>query len=96
MPTSNISRLMSTEGAKSSLQPRCHLSPQVSARPYPQTKIAQGAMEDHQIHEVLDVSQGTIRRVRKKFATGGLETALVISVWQTLKFDGYQPHKSPP
>ena len=25
----------------------------------------QGAMDDHQIHEILDVSQGTIRRVRK-------------------------------
>lgn len=36
----------------------------------------QGAMTDHQIHEVLDVSQATIIRVRKKVAIGGLEVAL--------------------
>ena len=51
-----------------------------------------GAMEDHQIHEVLDVSQATIRRVRKKFATGGLESALeeLSRSGRPLKFDGYQ------
>ena len=52
----------------------------------------QGAMTDHQIHEVLDVSQGTIIRVRKKFATGGLETALkeLSRCGRPLKFNGYQ------
>ena len=52
----------------------------------------QGAMDDHQIHEILDVSQGTIRRVRKKFATGGLEMALeeLSRCGRPLKFDGYQ------
>ena len=52
----------------------------------------QGAMGDHQIHEVLDVSQSTISRVRKKFATGGLETALeeLSRCGRPLKFDGYQ------
>ena len=53
---------------------------------------SQGAMTDPQIHEVLDVSQGTIIRVRKKFATGGLETALeeVSRCGRPLKFNGYQ------
>ena len=53
---------------------------------------SQGAMDDHQIHEVLDVSQGTIRRVRKKFATGGLESALeeLSRCGRPLKFNGYQ------
>lgn len=52
----------------------------------------QGAMSDHQIHEVLDVSQGTIIRIRKKFATGGLETALeeLSRCGRPLKFNGYQ------
>lgn len=52
----------------------------------------QGAMADHQIHEVLDVSQGTIRRVRKKCATGGLEMALeeLSRSGRPLKFNGYQ------
>ena len=52
----------------------------------------QGAMSDHQIHEVLDISQGTIIRVRKKFATGGLETALeeLSRSGRPLKFNGYQ------
>ena len=52
----------------------------------------QGAMTDHQIHEVLDVSQTTIIRVRKKFVTGGLETALeeLSRCGRPLKFDGYQ------
>ena len=52
----------------------------------------QGAMDDKQIHEILDVSQGTIRRVRKKCATGGLETALeeLSRSGRPLKFDGYQ------
>ena len=52
----------------------------------------QGAMDDHQIHEVLDVSQTTIIRVRKKFVTGGLETALeeLSRCGRPLKFDGYQ------
>lgn len=53
---------------------------------------SQGAMADHQIHEVLDVSQSTIRRVRQKFATGGLETAIeeLSRSGRPLKFDGYQ------
>ena len=52
----------------------------------------QGAMEDHQIHEVLDVSQSTIRRVRKQFATDGLDAALeeLSRSGRPLKFDGYQ------
>ena len=52
----------------------------------------QGAMTDHQIHEVLDVSQTTIIRVRKKFVTGGLETGLeeLSRCGRPLKFDGYQ------
>ena len=51
-----------------------------------------GAMEDHQIHEVLDVSQSTIRRVRKQFATDGLDAALeeLSRSGRPLKFDGYQ------
>ena len=53
---------------------------------------SQGAMDDHQIHEVLDVSQATIGRVRQKFATGGLETAIeeLSRSGRPLKFDGYQ------
>ena len=49
-------------------------------------------MSDHQIHEVLDVSQGTIIRVRKKFATGGLESALeeLSRSGRPLKFTSYQ------
>ena len=52
----------------------------------------QGAMDDHQIHEVLDVSQATIRRVKKKCATGGLDAALeeLSRCGRPLKFDGYQ------
>ena len=52
----------------------------------------QGAMDDHQIHDVRDVSRATIRRVRKKFTTGGLETALeeLSRSGRPLKFDGYQ------
>ena len=52
----------------------------------------QGAMNDHQIHEVLNVSQATIIRVRKKFATSGLETAIeeLSRCGRPLKFNGYQ------
>ena len=52
----------------------------------------QGAMADHQIHAVLDVSQTTIIRIRKKFVTGGLESALeeLSRSGRPLKFDGYQ------
>ena len=52
----------------------------------------QGAMDDHQIHQVLDVGRSTIIRVRKKFATGGLETALeeLSRSGRPLKFNGYQ------
>ena len=52
----------------------------------------QGAMSDHQIHEVLGVSQGTIIRVRKKFATGGLARAVeeLSRSGRPLKFTGYQ------
>ena len=32
----------------------------------------QGAMNDNQIHQILNVSQATVIRVRKKFATCGL------------------------
>ena len=51
-----------------------------------------GAMEDHQIHEALDVSQSTVSRVRKKFATGGLDAALeeLSRCGRPLTFDGYQ------
>ena len=53
---------------------------------------AQGAMVDHQIHEVLHVSQTTIIRVRKKFATCGLAAALeeLSRSGRPLKFNGYQ------
>ena len=52
----------------------------------------QGAMDAPQIHQILDVSQATISRVRKKFATDGLETALEEGArcGRPLKFDGYQ------
>ena len=52
----------------------------------------QGAMNDHQIHEVLNVSQATIIRVRKKFATSGLEAAIeeLSRCGRPLTFDGYQ------
>ena len=52
----------------------------------------QGAMNDNQIHQVLDVSQATVIRVRKKFVTSGLETALeeLSRCGRPLKFDGYQ------
>ena len=51
-----------------------------------------GAMVDHQIHEVLGVSQATIIRIRKKFATSGLAGALeeLSRSGRPLKFDGYQ------
>ena len=53
---------------------------------------AEGAMSDRQIHEVLDVSQMTIIRIRKKFTTGGLESALeeLSRRGRPLKFNGYQ------
>lgn len=52
----------------------------------------QGAMTDKEIHEVLGVSQMTIIRIRKKFATGGLAAALeeLSRCGRPLKFDGYQ------
>ena len=43
----------------------------------------QGAMNDNQIHQILNVSQATVIRVRKKFATCGLEAAIrVVPLWQ--------------
>ena len=52
----------------------------------------QGAMNDKEIHQILNVSQATIIRVRKKFATGGLESAVeeLSRCGRPLKFDGYQ------
>ena len=47
-------------------------------------------MNDNQIHQILNVLQ-TVIRVRKKFATCGLEAAIEeLSRCQTLTFDGYQ------
>lgn len=52
----------------------------------------QGAMPDKEIHQILNVSQGTIMRIRKKCATGGLAAALeeLSRSGRPLKFDGYQ------
>ena len=51
----------------------------------------QGAMNDNQIHQILNVSQATVIRVRKKFATCGLEAAIEeLSRCGRLTFDGYQ------
>ena len=53
----------------------------------------QGAMNDNQIHQILNVSQATVIRVRKKFATCGLETAIeecASRCGRPLTFDGYQ------
>lgn len=52
----------------------------------------QGAMNDKEIHQILNVSQATIIRVRKKFATSGLESAVeeLSRSGRPLKFDGYQ------
>ena len=52
----------------------------------------QGAMNDKQIHQILNVSQATIMRVRKKCATRGIEDALeeLSRSGRPLKFDGYQ------
>lgn len=52
----------------------------------------QGAMTDKEIHQILNVSQSTIIRVRKKCATGGLESAVeeLSRSGRPLKFDGYQ------
>ena len=49
-------------------------------------------MNDKQIHHILNVSQATIIRVRKKFATSGLEGALeeLSRCGRPMKFDGYQ------
>lgn len=52
----------------------------------------QGAMNDNQIHQILNVSQATVIRVRKKFATCGLEAAIeeLSRCGRPLTFDGYQ------
>ena len=52
----------------------------------------QGAMNDNQIHQILNVSQSTVIRVRKKFATCGLEAAIeeLSRCGRPLTFDGYQ------
>ena len=52
----------------------------------------QGAMSDNEIHQILNVSQATVIRVRKKFATCGLEAAIeeLSRCGRPLKFDGYQ------
>ena len=52
----------------------------------------QGAMSDNEIHQILNVSQATVTRVRKKFATCGLEAAIeeLSRCGRPLKFDGYQ------
>ena len=73
---------------------------QISARKLTRARILlladqnrpQGAMTDKEIHQILDVSQATIIRVRKKYATGGLEVALeeLSRCGRPLTFDGYQ------
>ena len=52
----------------------------------------QGVMNDNQIHQILNVSQATVIRVRKKFATCGLEAAIeeLSRCGRPLTFDGYQ------
>ena len=52
----------------------------------------QAAMNDTQIHQILNVSQSTVLRVRKRFATCGLEAAIeeLSRCGRPLKFDGYQ------
>ena len=52
----------------------------------------QGAMNDNQIHQILNVSQSTVIRLRKRFATCGLEAAIeeLSRCGRPLKFDGYQ------
>ncbi len=52
----------------------------------------QGAMNDNQIHQILNVSQSTVIRVRKRFATCGLEAAIeeLSRCGRPLTFDGYQ------
>ena len=52
----------------------------------------QGAMTNNQIHEVLNVSQATVIRVRKRFATGGLEAAIeeLSRSGRPPKFNGHQ------
>ena len=49
-------------------------------------------MNDNQIHQILNVSQATVIRVRKKFATCGLEAAIeeLSRCGRPLTFDGYQ------
>ena len=98
MPTYKY-RVTLSPGQRQELKALCRRG-EISARKLARARIllladqnrGKGAMEDHQIHEVLDVSQATIRRVRKKFATGGLETALeeLSRSGRPLKFDGYQ------
>ena len=52
----------------------------------------QGAMNDNQIHQILNVSQATVIRVGKKFSTCGLEAAIeeLSRCGRPLTFDGYQ------
>ena len=52
----------------------------------------QGGINDHEIHQVLNVSQATVIRVRKKFATRGLDAAIeeLSRCGRPLTFDGYQ------
>ena len=73
---------------------------QVSARKLTRARILlladqnrpQGAMNDNQIHHILNISQATIIRVRKKCATSGLEAAIeeLSRCGRPLKFDGHQ------
>ena len=79
---------------------RLALSQRVSARKLARAHILlladqnrpQGAMNDNQIHQILNVSQATVIRVRKKFATCGLEAAIeeLSRCGRPLTFDGYQ------
>ena len=92
-------RVALSPGQRNQLKALCRCG-EISARKLARARILlladqnrpKGAMSDHQIHEVLDVSQGTIIRVRKKFATGGLESALeeLPRSGRPLKFNGYQ------
>ena len=73
---------------------------EVSARKLTRARIllladqnrAQGAMNNKQIHQVLNVSQATVIRVRKRFATCGLEMAIeeLSRCGRPLKFNGHQ------
>ena len=55
----------------------------------------QGTMNDNQIHQLLNVSQATVIRVRKRFTTCGLDAAVeeLPRCGRPVKFDGHQRAK---